>query len=193
MIDAEARSARWLQAWDAQGTHRTGTEGEITGAEWLAAEARALGAEVAIEEFSFDRLDPVDCHLDIAGERVEGVPVFDAPVTGADGIAGSLGGDIAVVKLPPRAVYSGEFERLRRAGGHRALVVVCQGDAPGMGLINAEHFRAPYGAPAIHVPSEACDIVLAAARQGVMARLVAHGRRTPAQAINIIVALEGRD
>ncbi|MBO0739169.1 MAG: hypothetical protein J2P48_21945, partial [Alphaproteobacteria bacterium] len=40
---------------------------------------------------------------------------------------------------------------------------------------------------------EACDIVLAAARQGVMARLVAHGRRTPAQAINIIVALEGRD
>jgi hypothetical protein len=35
MIDAEIRAAGWLDAWDAQGMHRTGTAGDATGAEWL--------------------------------------------------------------------------------------------------------------------------------------------------------------
>lgn len=194
MADAETRIAGWLTAWDAQGTHRTGTPGDTAGAEWLATEARALGAEVAIEEFALDRLDPVACCLEIADRRIDGVPVFDAPPTGAAGIAGRLGTDIAVAELSPRAVYSGAFQRLRRGanscqGGHRALVVVCQGDAPGLALINAEDFRAPYGAPAIHVASE----VRAAVRDGAMARLVSHSRRSPARAVNIVAMLPGRE
>jgi len=193
MTEAEERAAKWLKAWDAQETHRTGTAGDASGADWLAAEARALGAEATSEEFAFDRLDPIACHLEIAGERIEGMPVFDAPATGADGIAGRLGSAIAVAELSPRAVYSGDFQRLRRAGGHDALVVICRGEAPGLGLINAEDFRVPYGAPAIHVSSEARDIVLAAMREGVRVRLVSHSRRTPAWATNIIVPLAGRD
>ena len=136
--ESETRAANWVAAWDGQGTHRTGTEGDARGAEWLAREAASLGAAVAIEEFALDRLDPELAHLDLSGERIAGVPVFDAPPTGIDGIAGRLGpigGDveIAVVEVPPRAVYSGEFERLRRTAGHRALVVVCAGEAPGLG------------------------------------------------------------
>ncbi len=153
------------------GIHRTGTAGDAAGADWLAAEARALGAEVAIEEVALDRLDPVEAYLEIGGERIDGVPVFDAPASEPDGIAGRLGADIAVAELSPRAVYSGEFQRLRRSGLHRALVVICKGDAPGFGLINAEDFRSPYGAPAIHVSSEARDQVLTAARDGAAARL----------------------
>jgi hypothetical protein len=193
MTEAEARATSWLKAWDAQGIHRTGTEGDRAGAEWLSAEARALGAAVTAEEFSFERVDPITCHLDIASERIEGVPVFDAPATGADGIAGRLGAEIAVAELPPRAVYSREFQRLRRGGGHDALVVICRGEAPGLGLINAEDFRAPYGAPAIHVSSEARDAVLAAAQRSARVRLVSHSLRTAARATNIVVALEGRD
>jgi len=34
--DAEIRAATWLAAWDGQGTHRTGTQGDRAGAEWLA-------------------------------------------------------------------------------------------------------------------------------------------------------------
>ena len=195
MTEAETRAAVWLQAWDGQGAHRTGTAGDAAGADWLAAEARALGAEVTIEEFAFDRLDPVEAYLEIGGarpERIGAVPVFDAPASDPDGIAGRLGADIAVVELTPRAVYSGKFQRLRREGGHRALVVICQGDAPGLGLINAEDFRHPYGAPAIHVPSEARDQVLAAAQDGAGARLVSHSRRAPARGANIVVALKGR-
>ncbi|HEU0217824.1 MAG TPA: hypothetical protein VFQ90_14295 [Stellaceae bacterium] len=193
MIEAEARAARWFRAWDDQGTHRTGTAGDAAGAEWLAAEARALGADTAIEEFTFSRLDPVTAYLEIAEQRIDAVPVFDAPPTDAAGITGALGSEIAVTELPPRAVYCGAFQRLRREGGHRGLVVVCQGDAPGLSLINAEDFPRPYGAPAIHVSSEARGIVLGACRDGAPARLVSHSRRTAAHGVNIVIALKGAD
>jgi hypothetical protein len=191
MTEAETRAATWLQAWDAQGPHRTGTTGDQAGADWLAGEAAVLGANVAIDEFSFDRLDPIEAYLDIDGERIDGVPVFDTPPTGVDGVEGRLGQEIAVAELSPRAVYSGEFERLRRMPNHRALLVVCAGVAPGLAIINAEQFRHPYGAPAIHAPSEAHDRVLAS--RGQPARLVAHSRRTKAQAVNTVVTLKGRD
>ena len=193
LMEAEARAAAWLRAWDVQDVHRTGSEGDAAGAEWLAGEAKALGAEVAIEEFALDRLDPIAAYLELGGERIAGVPVFDAPATGIDGIEGRLGSEIAVVELSPRAVYSGEFEMLRRAEGYRALVVVCAGEAPGLGLINAERFTAPYGQPALHVSSEVRERVLAVARDGTTARLVAHSRRSRAQAVNIGAVLKGRD
>ena len=35
MTEAETRAAAWLEAWDAQGIHRTGTAGDLAGAELL--------------------------------------------------------------------------------------------------------------------------------------------------------------
>jgi hypothetical protein len=194
--DAQQRAARWLAAWDGQGIHRTATAGDEAGAEWLAREAAALGAAVTIEEFALDRLDPVAAFLEIGGERIDGVPVFDAPATDAAGIAGRLGpvggdAEIVVAELSPRAVYGGEYERLRRPGGHRGFVILCAGERPGMGLLNAEHFREPYGAPAVHVATEARAMVLAAAGAGAPARLIAHSRRAPARARNVVVTLAG--
>ena len=193
---AQDRTACWLRAWDAQGFHRTGTDGDRAGADWLAHQAAALGATVSIEEFALDRLDPVAAFLEIGDERIPGVPVFDAPPSDAAGVGGRLGlagedAEIAVAELSPRAVYSGEFERLRRSGNHRGFVVLCSGDNPGFGLINAESFQDPYGAPAIHIPSEARTAVLAAASRGAPARLVADSRRTRAQAANVIATLPG--
>src|SRR5712691_7265125 len=80
--DIRERAAGWLAAWDGQGIHRTATAGDNAGAEWLAREAAALGAAVAIEEFALDRLDPVAAFLEIDGERIDAVPVFDAPRPG---------------------------------------------------------------------------------------------------------------
>jgi len=192
--DAQRRAASWLAAWDAQGTHRTASAGDAAGADWLAREAAALGATVSIEEFALDRLDPVTAFLEFGGERIEAVPVFDAPATTAAGVDGRLGlpggdGEILVAELSPRAVYSGEFERLRRAGGHCGVVVLCTGESPGMGLLNAEHFRHPYGAPAVHVASKAQATLLAAAAQGAAGRLVAESRRSSARACNVVATL----
>ena len=143
---ARRRAERWLIAWDAQGTHRTATAGDNAGAEWLAGEAAALGAEVTIEEFALERLDPITAFLEIGTTRIEAAPVFDAPATDTAGITGRLGlvggdAEIAVAERPVYAVYSGEYERVRRAGGHRALVILCAGERPGLALSNAQSFR----------------------------------------------------
>ncbi len=196
--DGEARAAAWLAAWDGQGIHRTATPGDEAGAGWLMREAAKLGAAPAIEEFALDRLDPVAAYLEIDGERIPGVPVFDAPASGAAGIAGRLGpvgsgAAIAVAELSPRIVYTPEYQRLRRERGHAALAIVCNGEQPGLGLLNAEQFRQPYGAPAIHLASEARETVLAAAARGAAARLVSDSRRTPAHARNVMIAIPGRD
>lgn len=196
--DARSRAARWLAAWDGQGLHRTATAGDDSGAEWLAAEASALGAEPSIEQFALDRLDPIDAFLEIGTSRIAAVPVFDAPATDVSGISGRLGpvgadAEIAVAKLSPQAVYSGEFERLRQSGGHRGFVVLCDGSDPGLALLNAERFRRPYGAPAIHVSSEAGKLVHEALARRAPARLVVESRRTPATGCNVVVALDSTD
>jgi hypothetical protein len=106
----------------------------------------------------------------------------------------SLGGHdqaIIVAQLSPRSVYTGEYERLRRDTAHRALLIVCAGDRPGMGLLNAERFRHPYGAPTIHVSSDASDVVLAGATRAAPARVVAESRYIPATARNVVVAIRG--
>ena len=150
--DAKARAVAWLTAWDSQGIHRTGTTGDEAGALWLARQAAGLGVDVTKEVFELNRLDPVACYLELDGERISGLPAFDAPATGATGVIGTLsfsGHDqaILVAQLWPRSVYTGEYERLRRDTAHRALLIVCTGARAGMGLLNAERFRHPYGAP----------------------------------------------
>jgi hypothetical protein len=194
--DGSTRTAAWLTAWDWQGIHRTATAGDETGADWLMREAARLGAAPAVEDFALDRLDPVDAYLECDGERIPAVPVFDAPGTGDDGVAGVLGtvGEeavIAVAELSPHSVYTSAYEELRRTARWRGLVILCQGAQPGIGLLNAERFRRPYGAPAIHVTREARDRVRTAAAHRAPARLVAISHRTPARARNVVITIPG--
>jgi len=196
--NAIARAAAWLRAWDSQGIHRTATAGDEAGADWLIEEAARLGAAPAVEKFVLDRLDPIEAYLEFDGVRIPGVPVFDAPSTESDGVAGILGPvgaetSITVAELSPRGIYAPDYEELRRNTAHRGLVILCNGANPGLGLLNAERFRHPYGAPAIHVSSEARDAVLAAAARRASARLVIASRRTLAQACNVVVKISGQD
>jgi hypothetical protein len=151
---------------------------------------------VGTEVFELDRLDPGACYLELDDERISAVPVFDAPAAGANGVTGTLSLSsrdeaIVVAKLTPRSVYTGEYERLRRDTARRALVIVCAGERPGMGLLNAERFRNPYGAPAIHVSSEAGETVLAGAARAAPARVIAENRYVPATARNVVVRVAG--
>ena len=189
----------WLRAWDSQGPHRTATSGDQAGAEWLAGEAAALGFRVTIEVFALSRLDPIEAYLELDGARLSGVPMFDAPSTGAEGITGQLGaeGVISVSELSPWAVYAEGYRTLRRAGTHQGLVILCATPpfvgGSGLALLNAEQFNQPYGAPAIQLPAEARDLVQTAAARRAPVRLVSHSRRTPAEARNVVVTLPGRD
>jgi hypothetical protein len=172
--------ANWLRAWDQQGIHRTGTTGDEAGADWLAREATSLGAPVSFETFQLSRIDPVSCRIESGGNRIEGVPVFDSPPTGPDGI----NGPIALVPLSPWAVYTPDYQAMRRSSDRRGLVIVCQGAEPGLGLLNAEQFREPYGCPTIQV---------AEMPRGQPSRMVSFYRRTTAEARNVVVTIPGRD
>ena len=61
-----------MEAYDAQGNHRTATAVDNASAEWLALEVRRAGVEASIEPFALRRIDPVDCYLRIGGRRIEG-------------------------------------------------------------------------------------------------------------------------
>jgi hypothetical protein len=180
MVTIATRAASWLHAWDSQGIHRTGTAGDKASAQWLAREAAALGATVALEHFSLNRIDPVSCWVECAGARIEGVPVFDSPPTGPLG----LNGPIAIVRLSPWAVYSPDYRAMRRASDRTGMVIVCQGEELGLALLNAERFREPYGCPTIHVaelpPAEPL-------------RMTSFYRRSAVEASNVVVTIPGRD
>jgi hypothetical protein len=180
MVTVVTRAASWLQAWDSHGIHRTGTAGDQAGAEWLAREAAALGATVALETFQLNRIDPVECWVECAGARIEGVPVFDSPPTGPSGLNGS----IALVRLSPWAVYTPDYRAMRRASDRDGMVIVCQGGELGLALLNAERFREPYGCPAIHVAEMPPSQPL---------RMTSYYRRTPVDACNVVVTIPGRD
>jgi hypothetical protein len=173
-------AARWLQAWDAQGIHRTATAADNAGADWLAREAAALGGTVAIETFPLQRIDPVACWIESAGERIEGVPVFDSPSTGPEGIRGAF----AITPLSPWVVYTPEYHAMRRASGPAGMIIVCQGAEPGLGLLNAERFSEPYGCPALQV---------AEMPRAEPTRLVSYYERTLIEARNVVVTIPGRD
>jgi hypothetical protein len=113
------RAAAWLSAWDSQGIHRTATAGDDAGAAWLMREAAGLGAAPAAEDFALDRLDPVAAYFECDGERIPGVPVFDSPGMGAEGIAGILERIAGPLAGQPRNVAAGSSARLESL---RALI-----------------------------------------------------------------------
>ena len=196
--ELEARVSSWLQAWDAQGVHRTGTAGDNAGAAWLAREATALARPVAIETFPLHRIDPVAAHIEIDGRRIDGEAFLDAPDTPRGGVYGTAtdeagDGPIALMALSPSAVYGADFHQMRRASKHRAHVIVTMGGAPGLALLNAESFRSPFGPPTVQVSSVERDRVLDAITRRLNVRVVVETRRTLTEGRNVVLTIPGRD
>jgi len=159
----EQRVAGVLQAYDAQGNHRTGTEVDNASAEWLAGQARQYGAEASLEPFPLSRIDPQSCYLRIAGRRIDSVPVFDAGFTGPEGVHGNLGplGSDAEIGLaesePAKLIDPGIEQRDQvmkaRRSQHKAVVVLTRGIRPGLYLLNAADFLKPFGPPMLQISS----------------------------------------
>jgi hypothetical protein len=196
--EAEARASGWLEAWDSQGIHRTGTHGDEAGAAWIAREAAAIAGPVTSESFQLDRIDTIAAYIEFDGVRIDGEALFDGPGTAAGGVRGSSTdqkgeGPIAVMALSPSAVYGEEHQRMRRESRHRAHVIVTMGGAPGLALLNAEGFRTPFGPPTVQISSIERDRVMAALARKAEFRVVVQTKRTPAQARNVVLTMAGRD
>src|SRR5258708_37308464 len=62
----ERRIADIIEAYDAQGNHRTATTTDHASADWLAAQRRQAGAVPAFEPLALTLLDPLSCYGSVA-------------------------------------------------------------------------------------------------------------------------------
>ncbi len=187
--------ARIIAAYDGQGIHRTGTAVDDASARWLADEIKRIGVTPELVPFSLDRIDVVTARATVAGISYEGLPRFDGPATGADGISGRLGrlgsnAEIALTVTSARGDRSVEAER--RARGHQAMLNITLGDPPGLTPINADDFTRPFGPPVLQLSSEYRSALEQAAKAGAEATVVIETRRTPAEACNVMARIAGR-
>jgi len=197
----EKRVASVIQAYDGQGNHRTGTEVDQKSAEWLAREVRRLGVEPSFEAFTLSRIDPQSCYLRVAGRRIDGVPLFDSGFTAAEGVHGKLGplgsdAEIGLAESEPAGLSDTGIPQRRqvqegRRSQHKAVVVLTRGPRPGLFLLNASAFTKPFGPPMLQISSAESDWLRAQGAARAEATLVAHVKRTAAQAVNITAKIAG--
>ncbi len=194
------RIERVMRGWDAIDDHRTGSPGDTRTAEWLAAEIEAAGAVAELEPFRFDRRVPVDPHLMLEAMRIEGLPCFDAPGTPAAGITGQLTplggpGEIGLLTFEPAGPGAGALLAARRDTHHQALVAVHAGEqiAPGLAVINADAYGAPYDPPVLQVGTEHRTVLESAAATGKAVRMRAAFEETTVEASNVGTRVPGQD
>jgi hypothetical protein len=195
-LDATAaRAADAIRAYSAEGLHRTATPVDRVSADHLLARARATGASVSLEPFDLARVETTAAFVQIQGERIDGLPMFDGTFTGAGGVTGALGAiesdaPIGWTRMAPNAETS--LRRLREGSKHRALIVVTMGGKPGLCPVNAAFFSAPFGPPVIQVGSEHLAAIEEGAKAGREIRVVADATRRPAEAFNVVADVAGR-
>lgn len=201
--DIEARIAATLQAYDAQGNHRTGTEVDAASAEWLAQQARAMGITPSLESFRLSLVVPRSCYVSVGERRADGVPVFDAGFTDAGGVRGTFGrlGSGSQIGLMETAPFSladpgverrGQFVDAQRSR-HRAVVVLTGGSRPGLFLLNAPSFTDPSGPPMLQVSAAEGDWLKAAAERGADTTVEVYADRVPTRAFNVTARIAGRN
>ena len=196
--DRENRVRRIIRAFEEQGFHRTGTAVDRASANWLREEARQAGLNASLEPFSLQRVDIVSAALIAGGRRIEGIPLFDGAFTDTHGVRGrlgSLGTDAAIglAETTPNAAGAGALGDARRAKRHQAIVCVTRGGEPGLCPSNADSFLQPFGPPVLQVGSELAGWLQDLAQRGVEVQVVAHVKRTRAEALNVTAVAPGAD
>jgi hypothetical protein len=199
----EQRLAEAIEAYDAQGNHRTATAVDNGSAEWLTRQIRQSGVEPSLESFPLSRIDPLSSYLRVAGRRIEGVPLFDGGFTGPEGVHGTLGpldsgADIVLVEtepftlIEPRKELGGPVPEARR-GPHKGVIILTRGSRPGLFVLNAPSFNKPFGPPALQISSAESEWLKARAQERAEVSLIAHAARTAAQANNVTARIAGSD
>jgi hypothetical protein len=199
----EQRLGSVVEAYDSQGIHRAGTDVDHRSAEWLVGCARHLGVEAALEPFALNRIDPQPSFLRVADRCIDGVPLFDAAFTSADGVRGRLGAlgsdaEIAVAETEPFTLMEPQKEQRNavaaaRRSRHKAVILLTRGNKPGLFLLNAPSFRTPCGPPMLQVSSEQSEWLKEQAAARAEATVAAVATQTATQAFNVTANIAGSD
>jgi hypothetical protein len=191
---ARARAAETIRGYSAEGFHRTATAVDRASGDRLLALAKSAGVAASLEPFELSRVDPVAAFLEIDGQRIDGLPMFDGAFTNADGVSGAIGAigggrPIAFARIAPNAEVA--LRKIRDASPHRAIVAVTMGGKAGLCPVNAASFTAPFGPPVMQVGSEHLATVELAAASGRDVRVVAQVSRRTEAAVNVVGEVRG--
>ncbi len=191
-----SRAARLVAAFDLSGIHRVAAPGDFASGEWLAGEAVATGAAVSRMPVAVNRTLVDEAYIDCAGQRIDGLPMFDSPPTSGAGVAGKLvasggAGEIGYLELPPNSasIKGMRFENIRRNTRHAALVVATRVAGDSLAPINAQYFDAPFGPPVLLVAGAHHALLDGQARKNVAVTLVNIHRRESTQSYNVVARI----
>jgi hypothetical protein len=198
-VSLPERISSLIEQYDAQGHHRTGTAVDRASADWLAELVEEQGFEARLDPFPFERTEIRAAWIELAdGQRFDGYPLLDSPLTGPEGTEGELGelapsAEIAVLRSPPLPGFQRDFNKARRSDNHRAMLMVTGGEEwqlpDGLVLMNAERYEEPFGPPVLQLPTQAWDAL--SAQLGTPAKVVTDGVRVPGEAFNLVVTVPG--
>jgi hypothetical protein len=194
----EERIIRFIQEYEQQGFHRTGTAVDRASGHWLCAEVRRAGLKPVRESVSLNRVDPITSSLIVGTRRVEGLPLFDGAFTDASGVRGRLGpldsaAEIGFTEAATNTTEAGALGEARRKNRHKAIVCITRGGRPGLSPNNADLFLQPFGPPVLQLSSEEGPWLGEYAKQGAEVQVIAHAKRTPAKTFNVTTQLKGLD
>jgi hypothetical protein len=199
--DMTARLKGIFKSWDDIAEHRTGTPGDLATADWLADEIRARGATPLLESFTFERRIFRSAFVEVDGERIDGVPLYDggyteAPITAElaplDGETG-----IGVCDFVPYEAHAltQPMMQARRTATHAAIVAisVAPPPSPAPSLLNAESYQRPYGPPVLQVGMKHRERLMAAAERKLTATFAIEREKQPGLGVNVLTSIPGAD
>ena len=191
--DPGPRLSLLLQEFDRQGTHRTGSRGDLVSGQWLTTELQRWRVSATLEPFTFPRTDITNAYLQLRERRIDGLPLFDAPFTDDLGVVGRLGTAEANTEIVVVESTSPAWPPLRRTTKSGGIVLLTIGARPGLRAADAPDYASPVGVPVLQVSSEEAAALRDEAAKGSGVRLVVDAKRVPGEAVNLVARIRGRD
>jgi hypothetical protein len=202
-----ARIEERIRRFESLGVHRTGWPADDQTSKWLVEELGTAGVPAEIDRFQFPRVEFRGAAITIAGERIEGVPLYDAGFTDYGGIDGELCedtdsdifGKIVIATSAERGVpeWSGFAisERIDELSEQGAVgLVIPHGDRDGQIVLrNAHRIEKPHALPVLQVAPRETRSLKAALVIGGEGVLEADGERLNSNAQNVVATIEGAD
>jgi hypothetical protein len=208
--------ARRIREYESFGIHRTGWPGDMSSADWAAAELVSSGIDASLEKFDFPMFRAEAARVAWtgggAGGDADGVALHDCGSTGADGVTGQLvlanaadASDPGVSDLRGKIVVGGDndpayeqrlvYERIAalEAAGAAGLVLRRTDSLGAINVLNAYRIGEPFSLPVLQVSGPHSAGLSTAAETSESATLTIDAVRESASAMNVVATLPGDD
>jgi hypothetical protein len=194
---------RDLMAFDNITDHRTASSGDLATSHWLSAACTDAGSQANLLEYPFARRTVTRASITLPdGREIEGLPLFDSPDTPAGGTTGSavaLGtsGTIGVCRFAPQDGHplTRRLHSARSNSQHQVIVAISAAAdvMPGLAVLNAEHYGAPFGPPVLQIASHAGADIDDAVGSNKPLTVRIESRWESVNATNVDLTIHGRD